>query len=101
MGINVQLREENGGIVDEVFDPRMVLSRAAGNGFSDSRVLRYLNPWGDAIFNQAQATDLANDIVRLKNGNCGSDLFELLSAIEPLVERLAHETHLYLWFMGD
>ncbi len=101
MGINVQLREESGEIINEVLDPRMVLSRAARNGFSDTRLLRYLNPWGDAIFNQAQAADLANDIVKLKNDNPGTALLELLSAIEPLVERLAHETHLYLWFMGD
>jgi len=64
-------------------------------------LLKYLVPWGDAIFNQAQAIDLASDIARAKDANPGTPLFELLSRIEPLVETLARETHLYLWFVGD
>jgi hypothetical protein len=31
----------------------------------------------------------------------GTRLFELLSAVEPLVEKPSRETHLYLWFVGD
>ncbi len=63
--------------------------------------MRYLVPWGDAIFNQAQATDLAADIAKMKRENPDAPLFQLLSDMEPLVERLASETHLYLWFVGD
>jgi hypothetical protein len=37
----------------------------------------------------------------LKNAHLGAPLFELLSAVEPLVERLSRETHVYLWFVGD
>jgi hypothetical protein len=101
MGINVQLRREDGKIVNEVSDPKMVLSRAAHKKFSDTRLLRYLTPWGDAIFNQAQAADLANDISNMKNANPRDPLSDLLSEIEPLVEKLARESHLYLWFVGD
>lgn len=101
MGINVQLRQESGEILAEVFDDKMVLSRAALSTLSDTRLMKYLLPWGDAIFNQAQAADLANDISKTKMANPGGPLSQLLSEIEPLVERLANETHLYLWFVGD
>jgi hypothetical protein len=70
MGIDAQLRAESGEVLSEVGDGNMVLSRATNSQLSSTRLLRYLVPWGDAIF-------------------------------EPLVERLAKESHLYLWFVGD
>lgn len=69
--------------------------------FQEHGCFRYLTPWGDAIFNQAQAADLANDIGMMKNAYVGTSLYELLTKIEPLVEQLSRETHLYLWFVGD
>jgi hypothetical protein len=98
MGINVQLRSEQGDIIVEVNDPKMVLARAAGNALSGTRLLRYLVPWGDAVFNQAQAADLAEDIRAVKSSKPGTPLCDLLSEIEHLVEKLSHETRLYLWF---
>jgi hypothetical protein len=101
MGIEVQLRGEHGEIIGEVGDPQMVLARAARNTFSGTRLLKYVVPWGDAIFNQAQASDLANDIHLVKSANPDTPLFDFLSQVEPLVENLSRETHLYLWFVGD
>jgi hypothetical protein len=101
MGINVQLRGESGDVLAEVGDPKMVLSRAAHHKLSDTRLLRYLMPWGDAIFNQAQAGDLTNDIAKVKGDCPDTPLAKLLLQIEPLVKRLANESHLYLWFVGD
>jgi hypothetical protein len=101
MGINVQLKGENGEVLSEVVDADMILARAANHRLSDTRLLRYLVPWGDAVFNQAQAGDLASDITKVKSGCPDAPLSGLLSEIEPLVERLASEGHLYLWFVGD
>jgi hypothetical protein len=101
MGINAQLRTEGGEIVAEVQDPKMVLSRATKSQLSDTRLLKYLVPWGDAIFNQAQAGDLTADIATIKSARRNRPLFDLLTEIEPLVEQLGCEAHLYLWFVGD
>jgi hypothetical protein len=101
MGIHVQLKKESGEVLAEVCDPKMVLSRATHSKFSHTRLLRYLVPWGDAIFNQVQAGDLTSDIAKVKSDYPNTPLSKLLLEIEPLVERLASETHLYLWFVGD
>ena len=101
MGIEVQLRAENGEIIDKVGDPKMALSRAAPKRFSETHLLKYLVPWGDAIFNQAQAADLADDIRIVKSANPDTPLFDVLREIEPLVEKLSREAHVYLWFVGD
>jgi hypothetical protein len=55
MGIDAQLREHD-EILAEVGDRQMVLSRAArSSAFAQTRLLKYLEPWVDAMFNQAQA----------------------------------------------
>lgn len=101
MGINVQLRGESGEILAEIGDPQMVLSRAARRAFAGTRLLKYLVPWGDAVFNQAQADDLASDIADIKRANPDPQLSDLLTRVEPLIARLSRETHVYLWFVGD
>src|SRR5688572_24202958 len=101
MGIDVQLRGEGGEVIEAVCDPQMVLSRAARTRFSGTRLLQYVVPWGDAAFNQAQASDLAADIRFIRNASAGTPLSQLLSEVEPLVEKLSREAHFYLWFVGD
>jgi glutathione synthase/RimK-type ligase-like ATP-grasp enzyme len=101
MGIDAQLREHD-EILVEVGDAQMVLSRAAGSSaFSQTRLLKYLEPWGDAMFNQAQANDLAADIADVTRANADPQLVQILSSLEPLIARLSSEAHTYLWFIGD
>jgi hypothetical protein len=100
MGIDIQLRDERGEILAEVSDGDMTLSRAS-RLFSGKRLLKYLVPWGDAVFNRAQAADLDSDIRETIESHAGTPLAERLREVQPLVDRLAAETHLYLWFVGD
>ena len=101
MGINVQLRGEDSKVLGEVSDTDMVLARAAPNQLGDTRLLKYLIPWGDAVFNQAQAADLSDDIRVVCNRQAGSPLSVRLGEVQDLVDQLSTGTHLYLWFIGD
>lgn len=101
MGIEVQLRRESGEVLATVSDPQMVLSRAASLVFDDTRLFKYMVPWGNAVFNHSQAADLQDDIRQLQAIHAGTPLGKILDAMVPLVDRLAKETHVYLWFMGD
>lgn len=101
MGIDVQLRRESRDVLAEVNDARMVLARATQEAFVGTRLLKYLVPWGDAVFNQAQADDLASDVADVRSARSDPELLAMLDAIEPLISRLASETHVYLWFVGD
>jgi hypothetical protein len=101
VGIDAQLRRENGKVVDEVGDSKNVLRKATNGALSGTRLLQYLMPWGDAVFNQAQASDLANDVADACRSNEGTALCDHLMRLQPLVERLSNETHKYLWFVGD
>jgi hypothetical protein len=102
MGIDARLKRESGEVLGEVGDPRMILSRAAQRDlFVGTRLLKYLVPWGDTVFNQAQADDLATDIADVKRANPDPQLREILTQLEPLIALLSRETHAYLWFVGD
>lgn len=101
MGIDVRLRGEAGQVVAEVPDGRMILARAALNKFTGTRLLQYLMPYGDAVFNQAQAGDLRDDLIAVIESEKSGPLADMASSILPIVERLDTEVHLYLWFTGD
>lgn len=101
MGIDTQLREHD-EILAEIGDPQMVLSRAArSSAFAQTRLLKYLEPWGDTMFNQAQADDLAADIADVTRANADPQLIQILSRLEPLIVRLSSQAHTCLWFIGD
>ena len=101
MGIEVQLRDESGNILAEVPDVQMTLARAAHGTLSETRLLRYLMTHGDAVFNQAQAGDLGDDLRQIASSHPGTPLADLIARIGPLVDRLSSEVHVYLWFVGD
>lgn len=102
MGIDTQLRSEDGRVLTEVGDPNSVLSRAVTrHSLSGTRLLRYLVPWGDTVFNQAQAPDLLHDLREIIEQHAGKPLAELLAQVTPLAEQLSAETHVYLWLVGD
>jgi hypothetical protein len=101
MGIDVRLKREDGEVIGQVDDFRMTLARATSGSLAGTRLLRYLLPWGNAIFNQAQARDLMDDIHQIRRSHPGTPLAEILASVEPLVDRLSSETHVYLWFTGD
>ena len=101
MGIDVRLKGEDGKALAEVLDGKMVLAPAATTRFSETRLLRYVMPYGDAVFNQAQAGDLRDDLLCILDSEHGGPLADMVNAILPLVDQLASEVHLYLWFIGD
>jgi hypothetical protein len=72
MGIEVRLKRESGEVLAEVDDHQMALSRATSGPLTSTRLLRYLMPWGDAVFNQAQANDLKDDVRELLRTHSGT-----------------------------
>jgi hypothetical protein len=102
MGIDAILRTETQEVIASVADSDMVLSRAArSDELSATVLLRYLVPWGDTVFNQAQAQDLIDDIRGVVERNPGAPLSQRLLAVRSLAEKLMATTHSYLWFVGD
>lgn len=59
-------------------------------------LLKWLDPWGDTVFNRGQCQALVAEIA-LAESTFGCDL----TALRKLAERAALEPHTYLAFIGD
>ena len=73
------------------------LSIYLGNDLNRFKLLKYLDPYGDTIFNQLQMDDLIQDIQYLVKTEQNS----LLNEVLLLAERCKSEPHTYLSFYGD
>ena len=64
-----------------------------------SPCLRWVDPYGDTIFNKFQAAALVNELEALVAAS--PDLTSSLAGVARLARDCAEGTHLYLWFVGD
>lgn len=63
------------------------------------KLIKYLDPYGDATFNSLQLDDLLTDLRELeKNGRLKT---KLLTELTGLVSECKSEVHSYLKFFGD
>jgi hypothetical protein len=62
------------------------------------KLLRYIDPYGDTVFNCLQINDLIDDFEKLK------DISKQTSIIDKIIElgrRSENEVHTYIKFYGD
>lgn len=102
MGINVYWRDETKTSLAVVLDPQMLLSRYISSSvWPDTSCLRFIDPYGDAIFNRLQIPVLIHELeVRksaVENSATRAHLDEVLSLLKPA----EGEVHTYMWFIGD
>ena len=87
--------DPSGGTFDAAGDFDGLLAGAEG-------LLRYVDPYGDTIFNRVQAPDLIRDIdlLALAIGVTAAER-RGLDRLRVMAERLRDSVHRYLWFVGD
>jgi hypothetical protein len=104
MGIDVAWVNEKHEPKQEVFDPRMCLTKLATSawpGLSQSTCLRFIDPWGDTVFNQAQIPLLLQELREAEHSEIESEVRAHLGKVIRLVERAEDQTHTYIKFIGD
>lgn len=104
MGINVAWVDERHEPKQEVFDPRQVLTRLATSRWprlSSSVCLRFVLPWGDGVFNQAQVPELIHELRNEVAETEDIEVREHLEKVLRLVERAVNRMHTYIKFIGD
>lgn len=103
MGLTIVVQDEHGrAISSAVEDVRNLLSRLLPTEDDESfRLLRYIDRYGDTVFNQQQLNDLLAEWVRLKERARTKDERELLAAAESLIRQGQNDVHQYIKFIGD
>lgn len=94
MAWTIILEDENKEPVSALSDE---LDISFNGDMSNFKLLRYLDAYGDTIFNRLQMDDLINDLQSLKMIEANP----LLDEIKILAERCKNEEHTYLAFYGD
>jgi len=97
--IRVVVQDEKGNDVSEPVDVSTgVLAHPDDLRFT---CLRFVDPYGDTVFNRVHLVPLLEDL-RLLRESCNSSQEEsVLNQIEALIERCRGEPHLYLKLIGD
>jgi hypothetical protein len=65
--------------------------------FSHFKLLKYLDPYGDTIFNRLQMDDFIQDVQKLME----IQEYALLGEVRILADLCKSEPHTYLCFYGD
>jgi hypothetical protein len=104
--ILVELRRENGEVVRDLRDPNGGLFDGAGDFDrllpGAKGLLRYIDLYGDTVFNRLQMEDLLGEVMQLLGRNDLSPSESRgLARLRALAEACQAGVHLYLWFVGD
>jgi hypothetical protein len=102
VGINVEWRSEFQESLGSVLDPRGFLGRALQSAdLSRALCARFIDPYGDAIFNQSQLPTLSTELTALRDSTEQLEVRSHLDHILRLVEGAHRHVHTYVWFIGD
>ena len=104
MGIDAAWITEAGMPEEEVFDPHQYLTQLATTRWpklTHTKCLQFVDPWGDAVFNQSQIPvllqELNSELPEIREAEARSHL----ESVIRLVQRAIDQTHTYIKFIGD
>jgi len=97
--IRIALQDENGVEIDSPIDfPTQMISYVNDDRF---KCLRFIDPYGDTIFNNLQMEQLSEDLSLLEIS--GANLLDVgaICAFRQLISKCCKEPHLYIKCIGD
>jgi hypothetical protein len=101
MGIDAQLEDESGVKIQLCGDPKSYFARLlAGRDLSSTICLRFIDPYGDTVFNRAQSTVLLEELQSLR-GNADTDTRKYIDTAIKFARLASRKPHLYVRFVGD
>jgi hypothetical protein len=103
MGIDLQWTSEHGEILESVADPRALVSKIvdAVPRFEESICARFIDPYGDTIFNRAQITVLKEELQSVPDDALDEEARTHLKQMVELASKAEGQVHTYLKFYGD
>jgi hypothetical protein len=99
MGIDIQLQDEDGKILERISDEKGLLHDLLPRG--DHSLLSGIDPYGDTIFNRIQVDAFLSEWSKLKLKELSSAQALHLDRVERLAFKCKESVHLYLKFVGD
>jgi hypothetical protein len=101
MGFCIILEGEDREPLEQVEDPKDVLHQLLPSEDASYHYLRFIDWYGDTVFNRLQIQPFIREWDRLTESAQTSDQTAILRRIKELALRCRQEPHLYLRFYGD
>jgi hypothetical protein len=104
MGIDVAWVSESREPKQQVFDPQQLITELVRDSWCylpNSVCLRFIDPWGNTVFNQAQLPILVAELRASHEQQVRADLKAHLGKVIRLLEQARGRTHTYIEFIGD
>ena len=102
MGIDVYWKNESDEILCDISDADFVLADLSDLFHRQpGTCTRYIDPAGDACFNQLQLPDLASELRQVRNAVTEPRQLARLDDLIALVTRAHGTSHSYIRFVGD
>jgi hypothetical protein len=102
MGVDIRLVDANGKVMEETPDMENVLSRLLPAWDDASfHCLRYVDPWGETVFNHLQMDELVTELRRIRTQSTTEEQRAFVDGIEDMAMKCREGRQLYLKFLGD
>jgi hypothetical protein len=102
MSLRIRLEGERGEQYDTISDTHHLFWRLMQeSAVKDTSCLRFIDPYGNTVFNRLQMPQLLKELADLHDFVNGTEQVEFLSKVEEFVQRCAREPHLYIKIYGD
>ena len=101
MALTIALEDASGRTVKEAHDTHSVLLRLEREDGGDFICLRYIDPWGDTVFNTLQMKPFLAELERIMSHTQREWELSVLRDIRRLARQCDTEIGLYLKFYGD
>lgn len=101
MPLKVVLQTADGKRLAEAVPPAAALNRLLPIGDASFPLLRFVDPYGDTIFNGVQMQGVLPELNRLSQRVIDNQESEFLLIVNGMAERCKKEPHTFLRFIGD
>ena len=100
MGLTVQIEDERG---EREGDPwwHQRLNEVLIAERPETRCLRFIDPYGNTVFNQVQLPVLLEELREVRKRLSDAELRTVVDTLSTMVQRAASEAHTYIRFIGD
>jgi hypothetical protein len=99
--LTIELRTEDGEVVEQIFDEGAVARLRPPLDDASSTCLRFIDRYGDTVFNPVQASPLIRELEAKMDSVALTDDSDRIVRLIELATKCATGVHVYLWFIGD
>ena len=101
MGVNCFLEDEDGNTLDQFLDPKRILPKLIRLSQEGYWFIKYIDPYGDTVFNQLQLPPLINELKLLELTITVKEHLEFLRQLINFINNSQNKIHCYIKFYGD